>query len=167
MAFEMITKGTHYSLNAYMAEVKMCASLADGERQRSLIFVYSLKVLKDMDIDINAEPRPRMAILEGTGEDQGFMKLLLHPKGYMISQYGSSKVSFSISTSVSKLKHYVLNECPAPMTDVEFSTDANEHSMLIEAPDWLRFNPQSAPPKLKQIEGPKETFIEKFQRKRA
>jgi hypothetical protein len=55
--------------------------------------------------------------------------------------------------SVTRFKHYVLNDTardiePAP---VEFTVDEKEHTILIQCPDWLRYNPLSVPVQPKPV----------------
>lgn len=82
---------------------------------------------------------------EGVGEDAGFLLLVASPdgKGYSVGTTTDHARSYSVSISLSKLRHYVLNEVPVPSHDVEFTIDEKEHTLLIQCPDWMRYNPLS------------------------
>jgi hypothetical protein len=52
----------------------------------------------------------------------------------------------------------VLNDEHVSVTPVEATVDEKEHTILVQCPDWIRYNPQSykAPPKLELTPPPKE-----------
>lgn len=85
-----------------------------------------------------------VAVLEGTGEDSGFLMLAYdEAQGYTLGSERTGARSFYTNVTASKLKHYVLNEVPCPVGPVDFSIDEKAHTVLIQCPDWLRYNPES------------------------
>jgi hypothetical protein len=81
---------------------------------------------------------------EGVGEDAGFL-LLTEDKdhGYQLGSDAKRTHAFATNLSYSRFNHYVLNDDSVVVHSVEFTVDEKEHSVLIQCPDWLRYNPQS------------------------
>jgi hypothetical protein len=50
-----------------------------------------------------------------------------------------------MNASFTRFRHYIINEVPTPLMDVEFTYDAKDKTVLIQCPDWLRYNPLSVP----------------------
>jgi len=88
---------------------------------------------------------------EGTYEDQGFLMIVQSEKGYVL---GTNKVqtntkyegsSLTCHISMTKFKHYVPNELiDIPPVPVEYTV--SEGGLLVQCPEWLRYNPLSLPP---------------------
>ena len=60
--------------------------------------------------------------------------------------------------SVTRFRHYVLNDTTQDIEPeaVEFTVDEEEHTILVQCPDWLRYNPLSVPAVAKPKPVPKE-----------
>jgi hypothetical protein len=169
MAFQKVDKGSWQSNADNLPSVRMSAHLADSTSVRSVVFFITRRVLDDVGAPIDEEnrgsikKRTRMAVYEGTGTDEGFLLITPDPKGYSCTLSAHGAHTFSMSVAISKLRHYVLNECPAPVCDVEFTIDEKEHSILVQCPDWLRFNVET---RTRLIEGPKVDVVEMRGRRR-
>jgi len=91
----------------------------------------------------------QVAVNEGSEEDAGFLLLTEDKsKGYVFgTNKGATGFSLAGSVSCSRFKHYVLNDTSIDIEPaaVEFTVDEKEHSILIQCPDWLRYNPLSVP----------------------
>jgi hypothetical protein len=141
----------------------MSARLAEGNQSRSIGIYPTRQLLEDVGFDLSEGKNTifNLDVLEGIGDDVGFWMLVPDPKGYAITLSKPKAHTCSCSISISKLKHYVLNECPVPPTEVEYSIDAKEHSILVQLPDWLRFNPLSVSEEV--VKQAKETPYERLQ----
>lgn len=90
-------------------------------------------------------------IQEGVGDDAGFWLICeSSDRPYVIGKDTDRSHAFTTNLTASKMKHYVLNDDQMPVHLVEFTVDEKERTILIQCPDWLRYNPQSykEPPKL-------------------
>jgi len=104
----------------------------------------------------------RVLVQEGVGDDAGFLLLTEDPAGYSLGTTNKTAKSFSMSITSVKFQHYVLNEVPVPPEIVEYTVDEKDHTLLIQCPDWLRYNslsytPPAPPPK---VEPPRPTRAE-------
>jgi len=102
-----------------------------------------------------AEERPNgrvvvtVDILEGTHDDAGFLMLMPDPKGY---SFGTNRATGENATNTSltchiiaaKFKHYVMND-PDEIDPHVVEHSYMEGGILIQCPDWLRYNPLSLP----------------------
>lgn len=81
---------------------------------------------------------------EGVGDDAGFL-LLTEDKenGYVMGAEKGKSHAFSTNLTYNRFRHYVLNDDNVNVHAVEFTVDEKDHSVLIQCPDWLRYNPQS------------------------
>jgi hypothetical protein len=61
------------------------------------------------------------------------------------------------SITAAKLKHYVLNDDSVPVDATEFTIDEKDQTILIQCPDWLRYNSLS----YQEPEKPKPVVEEK------
>ena len=102
-----------------------------------------------------------VAINEGVGEDKGYW-LLTEDKqrGYSLGQdHKGEHGAFMCNVLASRLQHYVLNDDNVPVEQVLFEPKPDEKALLVQMPDWLRYNPQSYKepdkPKL-ELTAPKE-----------
>lgn len=92
----------------------------------------------------------RIAVHEGTGSDAGFLMIEYDEHGYSFGSTRSdprSNAALTVNISITRFKHYAINDIleekePQP---VEFTIDEKEQTVLIQVPDWLRYNPQSVP----------------------
>jgi hypothetical protein len=91
------------------------------------------------------DPVTLVIVLEGTGSDVGFLQIVADPRGYAVTgsktKAGQSR---NITVGVDRFNHYVLNE-PGPIPTAPVSFVLENGYMLIECPDWLKFNPLSVP----------------------
>lgn len=170
MPFEMVVKGTWNKYTADEAKVRMGATLADHKKVKSVVFSITRKVLNGIGAPLvggssaSIKEQTKLAVYEGTGHDEGFLLILPDPKGYTCSITTHGTNTFIMHVAIGKLKHYVFNECPMPIDDVEFTIDEKEHSVLVQCPDWLRFNTQT---RRIMIEGPKVDVVDMPRRRRA
>lgn len=154
MPFTRILKSarTLHAPNAY--EIRMASHLHQGkDKPRGIYFSISEEVIRDLGWDtmpsvVSPERKTcKIEIQEGVGKDAGFL-LFTAPMDKLSTPYlfgtakGSSR-AFITQVSITRIKHYVLNEVPALSTVVEFTIDEKERTILVQCPDWLRYNPLS------------------------
>lgn len=123
--------------------VTMGSYLADGKvhKSKSVSFRLTGALIKQLGWIVE-ERRIRISVLEGTDKDIGFIQLMPDPDGYSASQKYESQ-GISVNVTAERFAHYVLNECPMPSRTVNHMID--EGTLIVECPDWLRFNPLSVP----------------------
>lgn len=150
MAFVKVTKsrigaGIHQS----QPMISMGAYLADGKvhKSRSVAFRITYALIEQLGWPL-AEGKIGVSVLEGTGVDQGYVQLVHDDAfGYRGSQGSTDRdrehQGVSISLTAERFKHYVLNECPVVAGVVNHIVDGNV--LIVECPDWLRYNPSSVP----------------------
>jgi len=172
MAFTQIAKSA-MGAHANKHEIRMGSRFqSKSTSTRSIYFAITRAVVAQAGwtIDVSGAERDiiQIAVNEGSEEDAGFLLLSEDTeKGYV---FGTSRGvvgnSMAGSVSVTRFRHYVLNDMsqeiePAP---VEFTVDEKEHTILVQCPDWLRYNPLSVPnkpkPPVKEVVAPvaKPTF---------
>ena len=146
MAFVKLDKSSRTVNGIQNATVAMGAYLADGKahKSKSVSFRLSYAMIKQLGWG-TPDGRVSIAILEGTDEDRGFLQLVEDPDGYRGATNSSDgrTQGTSITVRVERFRHYVLNECPVTSAYVTHVVDGNV--LIIECPDWLRFNPLSVP----------------------
>jgi len=93
----------------------------------------------------------RIEVHEGTYEDQGFLMIVQSEMGYVLGTNkgnittGHEGSSLTCHISMSKFKHYVPNELiDVPPVPVEYTV--SDGGLLVQCPEWLRYNPLSLPP---------------------
>src|SRR5580765_2060661 len=145
--------------------VTMGAYLADGavHKARSVAFRMTYPLIVQLGWPLK-EGRIGLGVLEGTGSDQGYLQLVVDEQhGYRASQgtrerEGHTYYGLAISLTTERFRHYVLNECPVSSAPVNHIVDGD--TLIIECPDWFRFNPQSVPqpqltlPKVEEVKRP-------------
>jgi len=146
MAFVKITKGpggTHRNTVNVVPAIRLGSYR--NETGRSVYVAMTVALVKQLGWKITeGEKRVtfKMSINEGVGEDAGFWLLEEDPEnGYALGAEKNKSQSFSTSIQYSKLKHYVLNDDSVPIAEIEFDIQGN--ALLVQVPDWLRYNPQS------------------------
>jgi hypothetical protein len=83
-------------------------------------------------------------VQEGVGAESGFLQLVEDERGYTFSTSGKHReLAVSANITESNLAHYVLNEVPVTSSPVEFSIEDDGATILLQCPDWLRYNPLS------------------------
>jgi hypothetical protein len=118
----------------------MAAYLADGKfKSRIVNFRFNRMLLGLLGWEVH-EGRIRLAVHEGTGTDKGLLQIVPDPGGYSGTRVTDGH-GIAITVSIDRFKHYVLNECPMPSNLVNYIID--DDILIIECPDWLRFNPLS------------------------
>lgn len=153
MAFIKIDK-SRSTIDSGTPLVSMGAYLADGKvhQSKSIAFRVTRKLIDDLGWKI-VDNKLRIAVHEGTDTDKGFLQLVPDEKGYSGSSGSKDEEGqqgISISVSVVRFKHYVLNECPVASHVVNHIVDNG--SLIIECPDWFRYNLLSEPqPEPKQV----------------
>ena len=167
MAFTQINKsslGSHSNKN----EIRMGSRRqSQSVPARSIYFAITRDVLAQVgwtltvdDDDGGDREWVQVAVNEGSEEDAGFLLLTEDKaKGYVFgTNKGATGFSLAGSVSCTRFKHYVLNDTSIDIEPaaVEFTVDEKEHSILIQCPDWLRYNPLSVPAVAKPKPVPKE-----------
>ncbi len=135
--------------------VTMGAYLADGtvHKGRSVAFRMTYPLVLQLGWPLK-DGKIGLGVLEGTGSDQGYLQIVVDEQnGYRASQgskdrEGHTYYGLAISLTTERFKHYILNECPVTSSAVNHIVDGD--TLIIECPDWFRFNPQSvSEPELK------------------
>ena len=145
MAFVKLNKapGFHSRLISPY-EIRMGAHLQSAvNKTRGVYFGITPRVVEDVGWTIaETDTRKVLHVMlhEGVGEDAGFLMLVEDNDGYALGTVNKSGKSFSMSIAMMKFKHYVLNEVPVPPAPVEFTIDKEEKIILVQCPDWLRYN---------------------------
>ena len=145
MAFVKVNKSKH-NVTEGNAVLTMGAYLGDGKvhKSRSVAFRFTRTLMEQLGWI--RDGRVGLAMYEGTDKDAGFLQITPEPDGYtlVVNNRGSSNsTGGAISVTADRFKHYVLNECPVSTCVAQHSVDGN--SLIIECPEWLRFNPESVP----------------------
>lgn len=134
--------------------IRMGTHLQGSKTPRSVYMSISLSVLDQMGWSYTPEEDERarcsIAVHEGTHEDAGFFMLERDPSGYTFGGANNNKEARSALVSniaVTKLRHYAVNDplMEHPPEHVEFTIDEKEGTILIQLPDWLRYNESSVP----------------------
>lgn len=143
MAFVKVEKRHTGGYNATVAMVTMGAYLADGKahKGRSVNFRMTQLLIQQLGW-VPVDRKLIVAINEGIDVDKGFLQITLDPNGRRISQTLEGQ-GFSLSATIESFHHYVLNECPVSSATVSHVIDNG--ALIIECPDWLRYNPTSVP----------------------
>jgi hypothetical protein len=143
--------------------VRMSCYLQDDKHPRSVAFYINQVLIDALGWKLHTDPNGRKSlhvdIHEGTGEDAGFLMLTEgDQRGYVLAVSKAGALTFAMNIAFVRFKHYAINEVPAPLGDVEFTYDANDKTILIQCPDWLRYNSLSVkaePVKAEKEELPK------------
>lgn|SRR5215472_19131201 len=140
---------TRTSRGATVPLIRMGSQLANNKHPRMIAISVSRMAFTSVGFTTFASEgntRCRMRVDEGWGDDAGFWLFtpLPHDTGEKSYACGGARGNFhtlQIAIAMGSVAHYVLNEKPIDMHDVEFSTEGK--SLLVQCPDWLRYNPQS------------------------
>jgi len=123
--------------------VTMGAYLADGKAHKSRSVNFRITRLL---VDLIGWPLDErtlfLVVREGTDADKGFLQIMPDPQGRRTTQPTDGQ-GFSLSLAVESFHHYVLNECPVSSGVVQHMIDGD--ALIIECPDWFRYNPLSVP----------------------
>lgn len=160
MAFVKVQKATglgNTGLGRYGA-IRLGAHLADNNVPRSIYISITPDVIDSVGWEIvHAQSQRktksgelyerafcRIALNEGVGTDAGFIQLSEDKeRGYVVGTTKGTRTSFTCSVGMAGIKHYVFNEVPVDPGLVEFTVDPEDKTILIQCPDWLRYNPES------------------------
>jgi hypothetical protein len=147
MAFVKLYKGLQGSTYTDVVEVRMGAHRTKGGRTIYVSFTQTAAKQAGWTVE-NRDKRTTVSVRvdEGTEEDAGFLLLSEDPEGYVFGTPHSKGHAFSTNLLYSRFKHYVLNDDAVPVEPVEFTIDEKDHTILIQCPEWLRYNPQSVAP---------------------
>lgn len=144
MAFVKVEKRSYAGNDE--PQVTMGAYLADGKKHKSksVAFRVTQLLVRQLGWSVVAD-RYKIAVLEGTGEDAGFIQLVQSDDGYVagFKDPDGTRQGIGINVTIERFKHYTLNECPVTSQPVNHIVEGN--TLIVECPDWLRFNPTSAP----------------------
>lgn len=148
MAFVRIEKlRTGQRSDFGIASVTMGAYLADGKTHssKSIMFRITHTLIEQLGWKFDETNAIYVTINEGNGSDAGFLQLTAGGPDALARRVSRSKdkqrQGVSVAVSVDAMKHYVLNECPVPAQEVTHMIDAG--ALIIQCPDWLRYNPLS------------------------
>lgn len=133
MAFEEIVKGSKFAVKS----VTMAARLHDGKTGKHVAFNIPINLL----VEIGWQDNQGIEVHEGTGSDAGFLLLRPGKNGYKGYRATDNSATLHMKVLITRFKSYVLNECPVEASEVQFSAD--NAGIIVQCPDWLRFNPQS------------------------
>ncbi len=159
MAFTQINKSSLGS-HAVKNEIRMGSRRqSQSVPQRSIYFALTRDVIAQVGWTVTVDDDDggdrewiQVAVNEGSEEDAGFLLLTEDKaKGYIFgTNKGQTGFSLAGSVSCSRFKHYVLNDTSIDIEPgaVEFTVDEKAHAILIQCPDWLRYNPLSVPQQL-------------------
>ena len=154
MAFVKVNKSPRGMNYANDPVIRMGTHLQGAKSPRSVYMSISLSVLDQLGWPYAPEDGERarctIAVHEGTNEDAGFFMLEHDSSGYTFGGANSKEHARSALVSniaVAKLRHYAVND---PLIEhapeaVEFTIDEKEGTILVQLPDWLRYNPASVP----------------------
>jgi hypothetical protein len=149
MAFVRIDKSSVGASYTGIVEIRMGSKLKDEHGPRAVYMSVAKPIIDEIGWTYKElEDRRTMFVYvhEGTGDDAGFwmMEQTDDKHGYSLGSQGKH-ASFTMGISTSRLQHYVLNEHSVEPAPVDYTIDAANKCILIECPDWLRYNPQSVP----------------------
>jgi hypothetical protein len=167
MAFVKVNKSSVGAFNYGLPIIRMGSHLqSEKQSSRAIYFSVTRPVIEQAGWKISgikgSDDRVAVAIAvhEGTGTDAGFLLLEEEEGGYRLGATRADKQthSFAMNVSVSRLKHYVVNDplIEKSVQEVEFTVDEKEHTVLIQCPDWLRYNPLS----VQEEPDPVEEYVE-------
>jgi hypothetical protein len=128
--------------------VAMGVYVADGKeiKTRSVIFFISRSVAAKLGWEI-IDHRFPVTLHEGVGSDQGFLMITPGVDGQGYTATGGNKsthrTALKFAVVAQKFNHYTLNDTRVATHPVTYVIDNN--SLIIECPDWLKFNPLTAP----------------------
>jgi len=149
MPFVQVQSGMHrLSRGTISPIIRMGSQLAGNKTPRLITISISRPALALVGFTAFSEvnTKCRLRIDEGWGDDAGFWLLTPKPLDTRERTYACTASSNRFSTVHAQvpmhiITHYVLNEKPIDAHDVEF--DVQGESLLVQCPDWLRYNPQS------------------------
>lgn len=161
MAFVKVQKSRSGGRGETEPVIRMASHLHGGAKSgppRGVYISISQPVIREVGWDVEEIQSRRentkgnrdtrnvcmISIQEGVGEDAGFIMLVEDKeKGYTAGTNKGEATSYTLSLSIQSFLHYVLNDVPHEPVKVEFTVDPNDKTILIQCPDFLRYNPLS------------------------
>lgn len=148
MAFVKVEKIRPSFNGATIPIVTMGAYLADGKHHvsKSIMIRLTNSLIDQLGWVFDKEGAVYVTVHEGNGTDAGFLQITVGVRDIAARKVTRNKdpsksQGISVAITVSSLKHYVLNECPVSATEQVHTVDGA--ALIIQCPDWLRYNPQS------------------------
>ena len=154
MAFVKVNKSATGAHQDTGPMVRMGSSLqSEKQSSRAVYFSITRTAIDEVGWSLEAEGDRRVVVSvgihEGTGSDAGFLLLTHEESGYRLgsTRKRETSSSFAMNVSVTRFRHYVINDplIEKDTAPVEFTIDAKDHTILIQCPEWLRYNPLTAP----------------------
>lgn len=124
---------------------------------KAIYFSVSRTIIESMGWEIkeegamNAKSTSRrytsVAVMEGTGKDAGFLMLVEYWErdGYVLgnNKGATQNTSFSMGVTNTRFAHYIINNFNEEVTPgpISYTIDQDEKTILIECPDWFRYDP--------------------------
>ena len=144
MAFVRVA-ATHRQRSMPGESVTMGLYLADGKtvQRKSVGFRLSRALLDKLGWA--GDTTTTVSVYEGVGEDVGFWQIAPDKDGYKLTPKREGKSrdhGRSFLVNAASFKHYVLND-PGPLSAKTVAHFVEDGRLLIECPNWLKFNPQS------------------------
>lgn len=129
-------------------QVRMGAYLADGKvhRSKSINFRFNYALIEKMKWPFDEKRGTHLVVHEGIDADKGFLQIVPADANEQASRrmtLSEGKQGSAISLVIESFHHYVLNECPVASMIVSHVID--DSALIIECPDWFRYNPASVP----------------------
>lgn len=154
MPFMSVEKTHTNWTNSIMPTIRMGVhtynSRKEGNSQPRIYLSISLPILVNAGITLHTlKDRVRTTayidIQEGAGADAGFLLLssTTPDKGYALGTTAENAKSCTSAFLARQMKHYVLGQSPVSAHPVEYTVDEKEHTILIQCPSWLIYNPRS------------------------
>jgi hypothetical protein len=124
-------------------------------KARPLYFAITPDIIDALGWPINADREDRrmthVSVHEGVGDDAGFLLVVLDTeRGYALGTNGEHANSFSMNITTSRLQHYKVDQGVHSIRPVDYTLDEKEKVLLIECPQWLRYDPMSYTPPRKE-----------------
>lgn len=147
MAFVKIAKQRPGFSGVSVNAVTMGTYLADGKKHKtkSVMFRITYGLIDQLGWKYDEEGSLYLMVHEGNGPDAGFLQIVQVEQSITARKISKGKEGHnqgvSLSIAASSMKHYVLNECPVSAAEVIHMVDGD--ALLIQCPDWLRYNPES------------------------
>ena len=156
MAFVKVSKSnTGNSYTSGAEEIRLGYHLASGGNRggRSLYVTVTRSLAEKLGWEINTLDTGRHTVLvtihEGTYEDAGFLMFENTETGYTLgtnAAVSGSNHSFSASISITRIRHYAVNDpTEEKLTGACEYVINDDNTLLVQCPDWLRYNPASVP----------------------
>jgi hypothetical protein len=172
MPFIKLSKGTQERVTTpHEEEVRMGSHRTEGGRTIYISVSDTLVAKLGWEIGRSERGAGRkvvdVAVNEGVGNDAGFWLVSPDPKGFRLGTQAKLRGAYASNISYTKLRHYVLNDDDVSVHPVDFTIESG--ALLLQVPDWLRYNPQSyqEPEKPKLTQPPTQPLPTKEDKKPA